>query len=205
MPMRHVDDDSRDRWSAMMVRKLRHFSATTLKRACDDIISNRKSRGFPSMAEMLDACAKAMHFDEAHKPSLEFEPPGPGKACDAYIVGEGTWEMMLANGASIVNQAAKEDCQGTLRAFVIRKGRLPNSLDEKIQWFNGEDPHSIRVEKKKFDEAYRHCVRFDIPNEDQGDWQKLGDTKVIAALRKLGDAMLEKREDLRTQILGKGV
>lgn len=208
-PIKHADEESQARWTALVHRKLGSFSSATLRQASDDLVSHRKARGFPSPAEMIDACDKAARFERMSKPQLAIdETPKRDDGCAAYIAGEKTYKMLMESRPDVALEAAKEGCGGVLKAFVIRKGRLPNSLDEKIAWFRGEEPRSIRAEYVKFIEAYEFCVRKEATTDPEpkkekmmGSWIKLSNATQWGAFVRLGDSMIEREKERAAWIL----
>lgn len=164
-------------WFASMVRLLNGYSADTLDAAAKDIIANRKDTRFPLPAECKAACDKFAREEHAKKvQGTLLKDPAQRK-------DHGEWRYQLADeliACELGRRAAREGWCLSLHDFIRKNARLPT---EKFEIAN------CIASARGFDEAYRECVA--------GNGGALG-----AALSRLGDTMLRKREDKRRMILG---
>jgi hypothetical protein len=175
-PPKFDNDEARERWYGVVKRKLKYYSGDHLLRAAEYIVSHRKARSFPSVAEMLEAVHETRERD-AEPPEA---PAGPwqGDAVKDHVEWTARWEKLMDSPPDILKAAAQENYHSGVKAFFLKNKRLPNA----------NELGYCKSEAKLFLEAYEDCVRGGFPN--------------AAQLLNLGDAMLKAREQERNRILG---
>lgn len=178
-PPNFKDESGEGRWLGLLKRKLGHFDASTLKDAAEYLLTHRKTRSFPSLAEMINACEKYAPRDKAR---LEVQEQSwkKGDGCADYVAGEKVFEDILWQPSlpQVVIEAAKQDWISALRTFVIKHKRLPETPREEAD---------CMAEAYAFMQAYEDCVRGGFP--------------LAKRLEQTGDMMLKKREELRNRVL----
>jgi hypothetical protein len=182
-PMKHTDDTAADRWVSLVKRKLGHFDAKTLQDAVEDLISHRKTRSFPSLAELITACEQHAPRDKQRQAT---QAVGFNSEHDVnhHLEGERVFEMLMyANFEKphpmlLKAARAEEPWIAGLQSFVIKHHRLPK---------NGEEEAECIANSYKFLQDYETAVR--------------GGFRYAKALEGLGDSMMAKREELRQRVL----
>jgi len=174
-PMQHNDEVAASRWTQLVGRKLKHFKPDTLRAAAEHIQTSRKSRSFPSIAEMISACEKNVPRAEVVGETWV----SPDDACLKARRGEEYFETGInsPNISPMWAQAASENWHTALKAFVIENKRLPKG---------GEINH-CKQEAQAFVESYEDCVR--------------GGFGTAARLEALGANLMRTREELRNRLL----
>jgi len=183
MPMRFQSEDSETRWNLLVRRKLGAYSSETLQRAADDLQSSRKARGFPQVAELIDACIQAdKHVSLPRQLALE-DQATTVSASQAWITGTRHVEQMIfANKPPLAIKAAREGWIGMLVSFVRRRHQMPTEAEAR----------DLPAEQAKFEADYEACVR-----NDSFDHLPLG-----RALESWGAALRRDAETYRNRLLG---
>jgi len=171
------DPEAERRWVDLVKRKLQNFKPQTLQAASESMVTFRTTKGFPSLAEMIKACEKAMPPPEPGTAPVRAEP---GHAATAWIIGEEYWNKCVYSERrpEIFVTAAREGWHMMLKGFLVRHRRMPDS----------QEVLDIKADALIFLEAYEDCVRGGFPQ--------------AKAFEKLGDTLLAAREHWRQIILG---
>ena len=166
-------------WLKSMVAELRGYSPEVLDRAARRIITTRKYRNFPLVAECRQACrdvAGEIEFDK-HVQTLPTLREATGTEWSTERV---KLAYDLCKGTQVGKEAARDGWVLSLWDFVRKHQRVPKGSAE---------IEACRRGAKEFDEAYAKCVK--------GGWA--GADQLVA----LGSSMLAKREKLSAEVLGK--
>jgi hypothetical protein len=173
------DEVAARRWAELVSRKLSGFKGDVLKSACEDIITTRKAKSFPALAEMITACDKWQPRADPREVA-EAEAKAESWTVVGNDIGEAFWTKSVADKprSPIFAEAARGGWHMCLKSFMVNKRRLPNQAEAL----------DCQAEARMFLEAYEDCVRGGFPN--------------AARFENLGDAMLKAREHWRCRILG---
>lgn len=157
-------------------RLLSSYSETTLDAATDRVLKKHRGRQWPTPAECIAACEEVLETDraaEARRPAMVENYP---EWTDAAI--ERANKLIQS---PLGRQAAKEGWISPLWDYCRVAGELPDSASA---------IHRCKVIARGFDEAYAQVSRGE------------GHVQLSAALKKLGDSMLERRNKLAAIALG---
>ncbi len=192
-PPKFETDEAKERWYGVVKKKLKYYSSENLQAAYEHIVTNRKARAFPTIADMLEAVHKTK---EREVPAEVPAAPKPGDAVAKYTIGQKTWDHLMADKHPMLREAALQNWHMCLKAFVCSNNRLPNE-SEVVQ---------CKRDAEEFLRCYEECVtaepNIETIDQKMGSWQKLGGTEVIKAFVALGDSMLAKRGETQDEILG---
>ena len=173
-PFRHDSPEKEAEWTASMVRNLRGYAGDVLKKAAQRIIDTRTDRRFPLPSECKNVCEDIHRVDKLT--SLPVEPP-PSKYAEWSESRIKLADDLIAS--EIGRQAARDGWVLSLHDFVRQQMRLPSA----------SEIGRVKAGARGFDEAYEICLR--------------GEGGLCnAALVKLGEMMVARREKLRAQVLG---
>lgn len=156
-----------------MSRMLSRYSESVLDQAADLVLKTHRGRNWPTPAECIRACEDVLETDRAKEAR---------KAGTVENYPE--WSVTAIERANTLiqsplgRQAAREGWISPLWDYCRHAGELPD---------NEAAIHRCKVIAKGFDEAYA-----------QGE----GHPQLAAALKKLGDSMLERRNKLAALALG---
>jgi len=173
------DEVASRRWAELVTRKLSGFTGDVLKNACEEIITTRKAKSFPALAEMITACDKWQPRADPRQVA-EAEAKVESWTVVGNDLGEAYWGKVATQKprSPLIEKSAREGWHMCLKSFIVNKRRLPR--DGEIL--------DCEAEAKMFLEAYEDCVRGGFPNAKR--------------FESLGDAMLKAREHWRCRILG---
>ncbi|CAA2139539.1 hypothetical protein [Hyphomicrobium sp. ghe19] len=167
------DTDDPKAWFDEMDNLVKNYSRSELDKAADIVLRTHRGNRFPSVSELLTACADAREMGIDHKPTPpkypEWTPEAIAKADELIRSGLG-------------KRAAEEGWVFALHTFCRKHRRLP--MDREIG--------ACIAEAKAFDEAY---ARNSIEKEKG--------SRLHAALNDLGDSMLRMRAFLGEVVHGR--
>lgn len=170
-------DESETAWNDMMIDELKVFDEEVLIEAAK-ILLRKKLRGFPLLAECIDACAEARKAIEWRKPKIpigsEGKPPDTAGRYEALAD-----DLIMGPDG---REAARAGYISSFHQYIVKHGRSP-------------DRHAIKQvvqEARDLDETYAGLIS--------------GRQKCVPEHRNLlidlGTKMLARREELRTRVLG---
>lgn len=126
-------------WFAEVSRLLAGYTDAEQDRAFDLVTRTHRGRAFPSVSEIVTACADARETLQPPRPDA---PKYPDWSAAAVAKADGLMR------SDVSRMLADEGCALGLHDFLRKHGRLPNQ---------GEIS-AIRAESRAFDEAYSKCV-----------------------------------------------
>ena len=168
------DEDTEEKWIAMMIAELKHFSPEVLDHAALSLMRNRKDKYFPMLSVCLDACRESRKFIESRNPKLNIDAHSSLKS--AYSEDRTKLANELVMG-EMGRRAATEGWVLSLHDFIHTKIRLPL-------------PHEVpklKASAKGFDEALDQC--------------RGGGFDHAKSLTDLGLSMLTRRQQLTDMVL----
>lgn len=159
-----------------MGRMLAKYSENVLDQATDLVLKTHRGRNWPTPAECITACEDVLETDRARDArkagNVEHYPEWTSTAIERA-------NKLIQS--PLGQQAAREGWISPLWDYCRHAGELPDS-EAAI--------HRCKVIAREFDEAYAHVSRGE------------GHAQLSAALKKLGDSMLERRNKLAAIALG---
>lgn len=177
---RHASEADEDAWIASMIGGLKGYDASILDRAAQRIILTRNEPGFPYLADCRKACEEVIKLERAER-APKFDDTAKQKA--AYDGADHRFRLAdeLICAGPLGKRAAQEGWILSLHDFCRLNGKLPTE-----DWQIRKCIESARG----FDEAFEAVL-----NGKGG--------ACTAALERLGDTMLKKREKYRAMALGR--
>ncbi len=177
---KHGSSEAEAGWLKSMVTELRGSSPQVLERAARHIVTTRKYRNFPLVAECRQACRDAadeIKFEQ----HIQTLPELRKSTGSDWSDDRKRFAAQLIQSA-VGRQAAKDRPCWILRLrdFCRKEQRLPDA----------KEAEQLRREAGEFDIEYEKCKRGVA-----GPWS--------ADLEKLGASMLARREKLCAMVLGR--
>ena len=146
-PVKHESPAREAEWLKGMAITLRGYQPSTLARAAEWMIENRKDRRFPLPAECREACMKAFERERLETPMLLGKMD---KLSDWHPSREKLAYELLAG--PLGKRAATEGWILALFDFTRKNMRLPAE---------GFEVANCIASAKGFDRAFENCVRGD--------------------------------------------
>lgn len=178
-PMRQKDEpQAYTEWLRTFLRAMSNYSQAVIERSAQEIINTRTDRRFPLVSEVKKVCDK--HASEEYRERNAKPLTDTAKVSQSQF---SDWRVKLADDlimCGLGKEAARDGWILSLHDFCRAQGRLPT----------GHEVGQCKAAAKGFDAAYEACLR--------------GEGGVCnAALVKLGDSMLARREEYRARVLGR--
>jgi hypothetical protein len=171
------DEHQETSWTQALIREVSGFERQVLGSALAHLIRTRRDTKTPTVAMCIDACVAERRYAEAQKVAESLPMHGAAKPKEHLL-----WEERERLADDIVKgpdgkQAARDGWIGTLHAFIVNTGRMPNA---------GEMA-KCKQQAREFDESYAQCVK--------GGWPQ------AQRLEELGRDMLANRKRLTEMVL----
>lgn len=165
----------------LIVKSLRAFSSEVIKSASERLIQTRKSKTFPALAEILEACAKENQIYNANSSKGVPEAEMPGHAAAQWIFREEQFRALSRQRHTLLVEAAQGNWIGGLFSYYMKVGRLP---------LTGPEIEACQREAREFEATYEDTIRT---ARNHGSLGK--------QLERLGEQVRNKSEALRGLLL----
>lgn len=172
------EPDQEDRWMEIMARETSGFSDAVLDRALS-IMVRRKDHRMPTPGECINACIEAKRWLDQDRQAGEI-PELQRSSGDDWSADRVRLAYELCKGTQLGKEAAKDGWILSFWHFCREEQRVPK----------GQEIEQCKRDSAGIDEIYAACAR--------GEGGAL--TKACAAW---GASVIEKREKLRAEVLGR--